>query len=189
MAVLVALHVVGACLDRGVEHLVGGAGFGLVDDLADVIEHERDGAGFAERTAGAGEVGAHRARRAVLVVGQRLDDDGDATGAVALVADLVIVLAVGAGRLLDGAVDVILRHVFRARILDGEAQAGVHLGIRQAELRGDGDFARQLGEQLGPLGVGRTLAVHDVLELGMSGHLGRPIEANGRRGAARSPRL
>ena len=36
---------------------------------------------------------------------------------------------------------------------------------------GDGDFTRQLGEQLGPRRVGAAFAVHDVLELGMSGHV------------------
>jgi hypothetical protein len=34
----------------------------------------------------------------------------------------------------------------------------------------DGDFARQLAEQLGLLSVLPPLAVHDVLELGMAGH-------------------
>ena len=42
------------------------------------------------------KVGAHFAGGAVAVVGQRLDDDGDAARAVALVADLVVVLAVAA---------------------------------------------------------------------------------------------
>jgi hypothetical protein len=33
-----------------------------------------------------------------------------------------------------------------------------------------GDFPRQLGEQFRLLGILPALAVHDVLELGMSGH-------------------
>src|SRR5207244_1232707 len=40
----------------------------------------------------------------------------------------------------------------------------------QAELGGGGDFARQLAEQLGFDLILPPLAVHDVLELRMSGH-------------------
>src|SRR3546814_20405557 len=56
---------------------------------------------------------------AVAVVGQRLDDHGDAAGAIALVAHLfVIVGTVAAGAALDGALDGILRHVGGAGGLD-----------------------------------------------------------------------
>ena len=78
-----------------------------------MVEHERHRAGLGEIAAGLGEIGAHVGGGAVAVVGQDLDDDGDAAGAIALIADLVIGLGVAALRLLDGAVDRILRHVFR----------------------------------------------------------------------------
>ena len=42
--------------------------------------------------------------------------------------------------------------------------------VGHTRLGRDGDFARQLGEQLGAGRVGAPLAVHDVLELGMAGH-------------------
>src|SRR5207245_8876702 len=107
-------HVVGAGLDRGIEHGVVGGDAAVVLDDAGAVEHERDRAGFAEIAAGLGEEGAEVGGGAVTVVGQRLDDDGDAAGAIALVADLVIVLALIAERLLDGALDIVLRHVFLA---------------------------------------------------------------------------
>src|SRR5918998_1390850 len=48
----------------------------------------------------------------------------------------------------------------------------VHGGVGQAHLGRDGDFAGELGEELGADRVDPALAVHDVLELGMSGHRG-----------------
>src|SRR5207253_1661065 len=53
---------------------------------------------------------------------------------------------------------------------DRGAQPRVHDGVRGPELGRDGDFPRQLAEQLRLLGVLPPLAVHDVLELGMAGH-------------------
>ena len=88
-------------------------------------------------------VDAHLAASPVAVVGQRLDDDGDAAGAIALVAHGLEIGAVGAGRLLDGALDVVLGHVLGARVLDREAQARVHLGVWQAGLGRDRDFAAE----------------------------------------------
>ena len=44
------------------------------------------------------------------------------------------------------------------------------VGVGRAELGGDGDFARQLREELRAPRVGGALPVHDVLELRMTGH-------------------
>jgi len=46
------------------------------------------------------------------------------------------------------------------------------LGSGWPHLGRDGDFPRQLAEQLRLLRILPALAVHDVLELGMSGHAG-----------------
>ena len=165
MAIAVADHVVGAGFDGGVHDGVGRAGLGLEGDFADVVEHVADGTGGAKVAGVFGEHGADGTAGAVAVVGQGFDDDGDAAGAVAFVTDVVEVFAVGALRLLDGAFDVVFRHVFGARVLNGEAQARVHVGIGRAGLGGDGDFAGELGEQLGALGILLALAMHDVLEL------------------------
>src|SRR6185369_1575441 len=145
--------VVGAGLDRGIQHGVVGGDAAVVFDDAGAVEHGGDRAGFAEIAARFGEEGADVGGGAVAVVGQRLDDDGDAAGAVTLVADLVIVLALIAERLLDGALDIVLRHVLLARRDDGGAQARVHVGVGRAQLGRDGDFPRQLAEQLRLLGI------------------------------------
>ena len=105
-----------------------------------------------------GEVRADAAGGAVAVVGQRLDDHGDAARAIALVAHLLVVLGVAAHRLLDGALDIVLGHVLGARVLDGEAQARIHVRVGRAHLRRDGDFAGELGEELRAPRIGRALA-------------------------------
>ena len=169
--------VVRARLDGGFHHRVLGAHLGVEFDRADMIEHERHGAGFGQRAARLGEIGAHLARRAVAVVGQRLDDERDAAGHAALVAHLVVILAFAARRLLDGAVDIVLGHVLGARGLHGETQARVHRGVGHTHLGGDGDFTRELAEDLGADSVLLPLLVHDVLELTMSRHF-RPACLN-----------
>ena len=60
------------------------------------------------------KVAAHFAGGAVAVVGQGLDDHRDAARPIALVADFVIALGFAARRLLDGALDIVLRHVLGA---------------------------------------------------------------------------
>ena len=150
---------------RGFQHGLGRGDLGVELDDADTVEHERHRAGLGEIAAGLGEVGAYVGSGAVAVVGQDLDDDGDAPRAVALVTNLVIGLGIAALSLLDGAVDRILRHVLRTRRDHGRAQARVHGGVGHAELGGDGDFPRQLAKQLGLHRVLPALAVHDVLEL------------------------
>ena len=65
-------------------------------------------------------------RGALAVVGQRLDDDGHAAGAVALVGDgLVVVGVAGAERLVDGALDVVVGHVGGLGLGDDGGEAGV----------------------------------------------------------------
>ena len=117
------------------------------------------------------ERGAQLARRAVAVVGERLHDDRHAGRPIALVAHLLVLFAaVGARATLDGTLDRLFRHVSCARRDHGGAQARIGRGIRQARARRHRQFANQLGERLGALCVLRALAVHDVLELRMTGH-------------------
>src|SRR5580692_1729497 len=170
VAVLAGRHVVGAGLDRRIQHRIVGGDLGVIFDDAGTIEHEADRAGLAEIAAGLGEVGADIGRRAVAVVGQGLDDHGDAARTIALVANLVVVLALAADRLLYRALDRVLRHVLLAGGNDRGAQPRVHRRVGLAQFGGDGNFPRQLAEQFRFLGVLPALAMHDVLELGMSGH-------------------
>ena len=147
MALVAGDHIVGAGLDGCIQHVVRRGDAGVIFDDPGAVEHEGDRAGFAKIAAGLCEVGADIGGGPVAVVGQRLDDHGDAAGPVALVADLIVVLTVAADRLLDRAFDVVLRHVFRPRGDHGSSQSGVHRRIRRPELRGDRDFAGQLAEQ------------------------------------------
>src|SRR5690606_28957283 len=171
MAVLVALDILGPGLDGRFHHLVFRTGAGGIGDLADAVEHEAHRAGLAQRAAILGEIGAHIGGGAVAVVGQRLNDDGDAARAIALIADLVVILAVGARCLLVGAVDIVLGHGLGAGIGHGQAQPGIEGGIGLAHLGGDGDFARPLGKDLGPDRIRPALAMHDVLGVGMASHV------------------
>ena len=179
-------NIVGAGLDRSIEHRIIGSHTGVVFDHAGTVEHESDRAGFTKIAAGLGEIGADVGCGAVAIVGQRLDDDGDAARTVALIADLVVIIALAADRLLDGALDIVLGHVLLPRSHYRGAQPWIHRRVRSPELGSDGDFARQLAEQLRLLSVLPPLAVHDVLELGMAGHarsLGiRPEKEGGKRG-------
>ena len=162
--------VVGAGLDRRLEHRLVVGGLAVEDDEPDPVEHEGNRAGLRQRAARLGEIGAHLARGAIAVVGQRFDDHRDAAGRVALVAHLVVVLAFASRRLLDRPLDVVLGHVLRPRRDDGGAKARVHRRIGKAQFRRDRDFARELGEELGADRVLLALLVHDVLELAMTGH-------------------
>ena len=95
-----------------------------------------------------------------------------AVRAVALVADLLVVLRVAARGLLDRPVDIVPRHRVGPRLLHREAQARVLVGIGVAHLGGDGDLLRELGEQLRAGGVLPALAMLDVGPFGMPGHGG-----------------
>src|SRR5688572_15002871 len=191
---------VGAGFDGRFQHGVGVAGIARIGDRRDAAELEGHRSGLAQSSAIFGEGGADIRRGAVAVVGQRLDDDGDAAGAEAFVAHLFIILGVAALALLDGALDHVLGHALRLGREDGGAEARIVIGIGQALLGGDRDFAAQLGEQLGALGILLALAEHDVLELGMAGHSGlfgkergsiagsKPLfQASGRTGVNRPP--
>ena len=90
-----------------------------------------------------------------------IDDDGDAAGAVALKGDLFVADAFQlAGAALDGALDVVLRHVLGLGGQNGGAQPRIAVRIAAA-LGGDGDFLDQAGEDLAALGVERALLVLD----------------------------
>src|SRR5262244_2739101 len=135
---------------------VGGAGFeGLLEDLvllgllgidldhASAIEHP----GYASRRAHASallledvpDLGAG----AVLVVGENAHEDGHPARAIALVRDLLELLAWTAARaLLDGALHIVGRHVRRLGRLHGGLESHVSLRIAAAMLGRDRDLAK-----------------------------------------------
>src|SRR6266480_6819664 len=163
-------HVVGSGFDRRIEHVVLARDLGVELDHSDAVEQERHRPGLGQMPAAFRERGAHVGRGPVAVVGEHLDDDRHAAGPIALVADLLVSVGVAALGLLDRALDVVLGHVLGAGGQDGGAQPRVHVRIGHPELRRHGDLACELREQLGARGILAPLAVHDVLELRMSGH-------------------
>ena len=140
-------------------------------DLALAIEHPGDGVGGAEVAAAARELVADLGDRARRVVGERLDHERDAAGSVALVHDLTVLDAFElAGALLDRALDVVLGHRRRPRVLDRSAEARVAVRVTAALLGGDRDLADELREMRAALRVGRGFVVLDLLPLAVAGH-------------------
>ena len=127
---------------------------------AEALEHIGDGAGRAEISAVLGEEVADVRGGAVLVVGEDFDEDGDSAGAVAFIVQFLVGRrAELAGALLDGALDVVLRHVRAAGLEDRGAEAGVRGGIAAAHARGNRDFLDEFGKRLSALRVGESLGV------------------------------
>ena len=148
-----------------------------VQAIDTVYPNFRDEAGFrreceaARRDGFAGKMAIHPAQVPIInEVFTPPEAEVARARAVALVADLVIIIALAAERLLDGALDIVLRHVFGARGDDGSAEPRIHRRIGQTHLGGDGDFARQFGEELGADRILLALLVHDVLELTVASH-------------------
>src|SRR2546421_13062008 len=115
---------------------------------------------------------AHVGARPVAVVGQRLDQQRDATRSIALVYDGFDPIGIDAlaGALADRPLDIVLRHRGVARLLDGQRQRRVAIWVSPALTGGDRDRASQLGEVLAAAGGRDSLLVLDRVPLGMSGH-------------------
>ena len=110
-------------------------------------------------------------RGAVAVVGHRVDQDRHARRAVALVTELLQRFAGGgAGAAVDGALDLVGRHVDLARLLDRQPQPEVALRAAATLLRRDRHLAGDLGERDGSLGVDDRLLVLDAGPLRMARH-------------------
>ena len=160
-------------------------------DQAAWLELPGDGAAARQLAAGLGEDRADLGGRAVAVVGRGLHEDRHAAGPVALVDDLLVLdLVAAAGRLLDRALDVVGRHVDRARLVDGQPEPVVGVGVTTAGTCGDRDLARDLREHGAALGVVDALLALDRGPLGMSGHRPRVYRlSSSRRGSpSRRPR-
>ena len=97
------------------------------------------------------------------IVGNAVDDQCDAAGTVAFVAQFAHVIgALGTGAALDGALDGVLGHVGRQRLVDGGTQARIASRVGHAGACRDSDFTDQLGEGLGALGVLGVFATFDA---------------------------
>src|ERR1700691_6144910 len=114
---------------------------------------------------------AHLAHSTVAIVRGHFDDESDTPGTVALKGDLLIDRSGQfTGAALNGALDVVLRHVLRLGSGDGPAQPGIGVHISPALASSHGDFPDQAGEDLAALGIKCALFVLDCGPFGMAGH-------------------
>src|SRR5215472_10348700 len=132
------------------------------DDVTLLVEHPRNRTGFGHVAAVLAEDVTDFADRAVAIVGVDLRQQGDTAGTVAFQYEF-FVDGTGqfTGSTLDGALDVVGRHILRLRGRDGGAQAGIGIGISPAVLGGNRDFLDKASENLAPLGVESALFVLD----------------------------
>ena len=168
--VLACIEVIGTGVQRIHHQLIGILVLEIDDDDALLGEHEADAAHLAQVAAELVKVMAHIGRGAVAVVGQGLDHDGDAAGAVTLIGDCLILGLVAALGALDNALDVIVGHAVGLGLGNQSRQLGVGSGIAAALLNGHGDLAADLSENLGAGAVGLFLFTLDVIPFAMSGH-------------------
>src|SRR4051812_35853644 len=165
------VDVLGAGVDCREGHVVGILAVRGDRDQPAWLELPGDGAGAGELAAGLGEQRANVGGGPVAVVRRRLDQDRDAARAVALVDDLLELVALaGARRPLDRPLDVVQRHVDRARLVHREAQPVVRVRIAPTGARGDHDLPRNLGEDGPSLRVVRALLALDRGPLRVTGH-------------------
>src|SRR5262249_42825757 len=158
-------------VERGLEQRVRVEPRALEEQRALALEEVRDAAARAEVAAELGEDVPDLAGGAVAVVGERLDVDRGAAGAVALVDRLLPGLGVpAAGALQDRALDVVLGHVGGARLVHREAQPRVRARLPSAEAGRGRDLADQLGEDLPALRVEGALLAPDRRPFRVSRH-------------------
>ncbi len=172
MPVLIAFGIVGPCFHGGFEHLIRAGFVGGIHDLSHTVEHEGYGIGFTQRSAAFGEIGSNIPHRARAVVGQCFNDDGNAAGAIAFIAHILVIIGIsGPHGAIDGAFDPVIGHIHGAAGGYGGAQTRVVPRFRPAQLGGHDNLAPYFRENLGPLGVLCAFAVLNVLKLGMASHL------------------
>src|SRR4029450_2506105 len=131
---------------------------GLLLDLDRALPREHPGgaAVLAEVPAAVGERVSDVLGRAVAVVGQRLDEHGDAARAVTLVRDLLVPSSVAevAAPPLDRALDVLDRHREAPALVDRRGEGHVRLDVPASALAcGDLHRAEQFRELVDTLVV------------------------------------
>ena len=165
-------HVGRAGVDGGQLDLLGVVAVAGDHDDPVWLKHPAHRPGLAQVAAVARKRVAHLGDRAIAVVGQGLDQDRGAAGAVALVDDLLQVAAFAAAHTArDSTLDVLGGHVAFARLLDGQAQAEVGIGVTAARTCGHRDLLAQLGKELAATGVVHALLAADLAPFRMSGHI------------------
>ena len=116
-------------------------------------------------------IGVDEVIHARVGVGQRLDHHRHAAGAVALIGHLFVVILIPvAHSLFDNPLDIVVRNVIGLSLGDQVAKLAVGVGVSSALSHRNGNFTADLGENIGPLGIGRFLLTFDGTPFRMSGH-------------------
>ena len=109
--------------------------------------------------------------RAHPVVRHAVDHDGRTADAVTLVTNFFVVDTLQiAGGLVNIALDVVGWHIGRLGLVDGQAQARIHVDVAAARAGRDDDFTGDPGPDLAAFFVLTTLAVLDIRPFAVSGH-------------------
>ena len=84
-----------------------------------------------------------------VVVGSGLNEDSDTVRAVTFVVDLLVAFGRLIGSFLNGAIDIVLRHVLAFALLNEHAQPRVTIRIGSAFASSNSDFFTQFSERAG----------------------------------------
>ena len=114
-----------------------------------VVEKECERAHCSEVSRELVENGTHVGHRSRGVVGERVDENGDSVGAVSLVGHALVVALVFAHCVLNGALNVVVGHVFALGVGNDCAQVRVVFRLRSAFLNCNGYLFSNLGESAG----------------------------------------
>src|SRR4051795_12279838 len=145
---------------------------GCIDEnLSLTIEHPCHRVAGAQISAVAAERMADLGHGPIRIVGGCLDEDGGSPRSVAFVGQLLVDAPLELpGPLLNGAIDVLARHVDRLGSIDGGPEPGVTPGITTARPGGYRDLPDDLGPGRCALGVGNGLLAFDLFPLAVAGH-------------------
>src|SRR6266853_516291 len=155
--IAVVVQVVAAGFQHDVHQVVFFGGRLGHHDLTFLVKHPGNRAGFTQVPAALGEGVADLADGAVAIVRGHLHQQRHAARAVTFKSDFFVVDALKfASTALDGALDVVGRHVLRLGSSDSPAQSRITFNVASATLGGHGNFFNQTGEYLAALGVQRA---------------------------------
>src|SRR5690606_31953169 len=142
------------------------------DDQALAVEQVGHRARVSHGAAVAGDRDAHFGGGAVAVVGEALDEQGDAAGSVALVHDgfSVGTACLFTGAALAGTFDVVQRNRVLLRLLDSVVEGRVAVGVAATSTCRHLDVLDELREKLASSGVDDGLLVLGGGPFGVAGH-------------------
>ena len=170
--VVVLPQVVGAGLEHQLHQPSSVGRRAAARELALLVEHPGHAVRLAEVAAVLGEEVPDLRRRAHAVVGQRLDEDRHAAGAVALVGDLLVASRREARRCPSGSARLMLSAGMLAALAAAMAlrRRGLPSGSPPPIAAATVISLISLVKTLAALGVLRRLLVLDRAPLGVSGH-------------------